>query len=112
MRSGVGILAIAISVLVSVQAAIRDSPQGRPATASPPWGGRCGLTSALSVAFIPPMTARIDVAPESDHEFRVTVTDGAGRTVHRVNVPAPYYEKLTGRRVAAKELVRLSFEFL
>ena len=58
------------------------------------------------------MTARIDVAPESDHEFRVTVTDGAGRTVHRVNVPAPYYEKLTGRRIAAKELVRLSFEFL
>ena len=33
-------------------------------------------------------------------------------TVHRVTVPASYYEKLTGRRVAVEELVRLSFEFL
>jgi len=52
------------------------------------------------------------VSPESEQDFRVTVTDGAGRSVHRVTVPAPYYEKLTGRRIAAKELVRLSFEFL
>jgi 4-hydroxyphenylpyruvate dioxygenase-like putative hemolysin len=59
-----------------------------------------------------PVAARIEVSPESEHEFRVTVTDGAARTVHRVTVPASYYEKLTGRRIGAKELVRLSFEFL
>jgi len=58
------------------------------------------------------VAARIDVTPESEHEFRVTVTEGTGGTVHRVTVPEPYYAKLTGRRVTAKELVRLSFEFL
>src|SRR5437867_553798 len=73
---------------------------------------RGGLTSALPAVLIPPVAARIEVSPESDTEFRVTVTEGAGRTVHRVTVAAPYYEKLTGGRVAAKELVRLSFEFL
>jgi hypothetical protein len=66
----------------------------------------------VPAVLIPPVAARIEVSPEGDTEFRVTVTEGAGRTVHRVTVPAPYYEKLTGRRVAAKELVRLSFEFL
>src|SRR5213593_1751459 len=73
---------------------------------------RPGLTSALSAVLIPLVAARIEVSPESEHEFRVTVTDAAERTFHRVTVPAPYYEKLTGRRIAAKELVRLSFEFL
>jgi len=70
------------------------------------------LTSALPAVLISPVAARIEVSPESDHEFRVTVIDGVQRTVHRVTVSASYYEKLTGRRIAAKELVRLSFEFL
>ena len=61
---------------------------------------------------MPLVAARIDVIPESEHEFRVTVTEGTGRTVHRVTLSEPYYGKLTGRRVAAEELVRLSFEFL
>ena len=73
---------------------------------------RHGLTSALPAVLILPVAARIEVSPESEHEFRVTVTDAAARTVHRVTVPAPYYEKLTGRRITAKALVRLSFEFL
>ena len=58
------------------------------------------------------MAARIDVVPESEHAFKVTVTEGPGHTVHRVNVPAAYHEKLGAGRVAAAELVRLSFEFL
>ena len=57
------------------------------------------------------MAARIEVTPERDG-FRVTVTEGKGSTVHRVTVPAGYCEALTGRRIPAEELVRLSFEFL
>ena len=61
---------------------------------------------------MPLVAARIDVTPESEHEFHVTVTEGTGRTVHRVTVPDACYEKLTGRRVIPGELVRISFEFL
>jgi len=58
------------------------------------------------------MIASIAVSPESADVFRVTVTERETHTVHRVTVPASYYEKLTGQRVAVEELVRLSFEFL
>ena len=46
---------------------------------------------------MPLVAARIDVTPESEHEFRVTVTEGTGRTVHRVTVPDAYYEDVRRR---------------
>ena len=48
---------------------------------------------------------RADAHPERGLE-------AARARLHRVTVPASYYEKLTGRCVAVEELVRLSFEFL
>ena len=43
--------------------------------------------------------------------FKVTVKDGT-TTNHTVSVNPSYYEKLTGGRISAEELVERSFEFL
>ena len=43
--------------------------------------------------------------------FEVTV-ERATTTTHKVTVTAPYYEKLTGKRVTPEVLVEKSFRFL
>jgi len=43
--------------------------------------------------------------------FKVTVKGGT-TTNHKVSVNPSYYEKLTGGRISAEELVERSFEFL
>ena len=53
----------------------------------------------------------ITVQPIDKNTFRVTV-EGRTTTTHRVTVGSSYYEKLTGKRVAAEVLVEKSFEFL
>jgi hypothetical protein len=56
--------------------------------------------------------ARIQVDPVDAGTFRVTVSEGGGRTVHTVTVDPAYHRHLTGGGVATEELVRRSFEFL
>jgi hypothetical protein len=56
--------------------------------------------------------ARIAVDREGADVFRVTISEREARSVHRVTVPAAYYDTLTGGRVPVEDLVRLSFEFL
>ena len=53
----------------------------------------------------------IQVAKISETMFKVTV-GGRTTTTHTVTVSLDYYEKLTGGRVTADELVEKSFEFL
>ena len=55
---------------------------------------------------------RIDVQPESDTAFVVTIADGEEQTAHRVTVPAEFATRLQGPAASTEELVRLSFEFL
>ena len=43
--------------------------------------------------------------------FEVRV-EGATTTTHEVTVTAPYYEKLTGKRVSPEVLLEKSFRFL
>jgi hypothetical protein len=58
------------------------------------------------------VAAKIQVEKGAEGEFLVTVSDGRGQTSHRVSLAADYYQKLTGGKVAAEELLRKSFEFL
>ena len=53
----------------------------------------------------------IQVAKINETTFKVTV-EGRTATTHTVTVSLDYYEKLTGGRVTADELVEKSFEFL
>ena len=53
----------------------------------------------------------IQVAKINETMFKVTV-GGRTTTTHTVTVSLDYYEKLTGGRVTADELVEKSFEFL
>jgi len=53
----------------------------------------------------------ITVNKINDTTFEVTVEERI-TTVHKVTVPAHYYEKLTGNKVGPEELVEKSFEFL
>jgi hypothetical protein len=53
----------------------------------------------------------IAVRKIDDSTFEVTV-EGRATTMHRVTVPASYYQKLTGGRVTPEVLVVRSFEFL
>ena len=55
---------------------------------------------------------KIDVQPESDTAFVVTIVDGEEHTTHRVTVPAEFATRLQGPAASTEELVRLSFEFL
>lgn len=55
-------------------------------------------------------TLRVEKAKEG--EFRVTVTEAGSHSSHRVTLTPDYYQKLTGGRISAEELVRRSFEFL
>ena len=58
------------------------------------------------------MAARIEVEQAKGDDFRVTVSEGGGRTVHTVTVEPAYAQRLTGGAVTPEELVRRSFEFL
>ncbi len=53
----------------------------------------------------------IQVTKINETTFKVTV-EGRTTTTHTVTVSLDYYEKLTGGRVTADELVEKSFEFL
>ncbi len=58
------------------------------------------------------MPATIQLEKKKEGEFLVTVTEGRSQSSHRVTVRQDYYEKLSGGKVSAEELVRRSFEFL
>ena len=53
----------------------------------------------------------VTVKPIDSTTFEVMV-ERATTTTHKVTVTAPYYEKLTGKRVAPEVLVEKSFRFL
>ncbi len=56
--------------------------------------------------------AKIEVETVTDDEFRVRVIDHQGRSHLRVTVAAADCQRLTGGRIGAEELIRLSFKFL
>ncbi len=58
------------------------------------------------------MPATLQVEQQKEGEFLVTVTEGKSQSSHHVSVRQDYYEKLSGGKVSAEELVRRSFEFL
>jgi hypothetical protein len=58
------------------------------------------------------MNANISVGPISSSEFRVTISENATRSSHRVTLQREDYDRLTAGKVAPEELVRMSFEFL
>jgi len=53
----------------------------------------------------------VTVKPIDSTTFEVMV-EKATTTTHKVTLTAPYYEKLTGKRVAPEVLVEQSFKFL
>jgi hypothetical protein len=53
----------------------------------------------------------IKVERVDSNTFKVVVQQGT-TTTHTVTVTPDYYEKLTGKKVAAEQLVEKSFEFL
>jgi len=58
------------------------------------------------------MAAKIEVERTGDGEFNVRVIEGASESSHRVTVKPEDYQRLSGGRVEAPELVRRSLEFL
>ena len=58
------------------------------------------------------MAAKIDVQQIANGEFDVRVTEGGSQSSHRVTVKPEDYQRLTGGKLQAQELVRRSFEFL
>lgn len=58
------------------------------------------------------MAAQIQVEQLGEEEFRVRVKEGASQTEHRVTLKKEDYNRLTGGKAEASELVRRSFEFL
>ena len=55
----------------------------------------------------------IEEQPKGDGwECRVTVAEGASKTVHTVTVQKSCRDKLAGAEISAEQLVRKSFEFL
>jgi hypothetical protein len=53
----------------------------------------------------------VTVTPIDSTTFEVMV-ERATTTTHKVTVTAPYYEKLTGKRITPEILVEKSFRFL
>jgi hypothetical protein len=53
----------------------------------------------------------IKITQASDNTFHVSIFSGTP-TEHTVRVEQKYYQKLTGGRTSAEELVHKSFEFL
>jgi hypothetical protein len=58
------------------------------------------------------MAARIVVERIGDGEFSVRVVEGTSESSHRVTLKPEDYQRLSGGKVEAQELVRRSFEFL
>ena len=58
------------------------------------------------------MQTNISVEAIGDTEFRVTVSEGATQSEHRVTVKKKDYERITSGKVDPGELVKMSFEFL
>ena len=58
------------------------------------------------------MAARIVVERIGDSEFSVRVVEGTSESLHRVTLKPEDYQRLSGGKVEAQELVRRSFEFL
>jgi len=58
------------------------------------------------------MTAKIEVEPAGEGQFRVRVVEGKSETSHRVTIKAEDYDRLTGKKVSEPELIRHAFEFL
>ena len=54
----------------------------------------------------------IEIEKNEEGNFRVIVHEGNSQSSHTVTLEPDYYEKLTGGRVSAEELVHKSFEFL
>ena len=58
------------------------------------------------------MSATLQIEKQKEGEFLVMVTEGKSQSSHRVTVRQDYYEKLSGGKISAEDLVRRSFEFL
>ena len=54
----------------------------------------------------------IEIEKTDAETFRVTVTEGSGRTTHEVTVPAGVHRRLTGGSASIERLLQASFEFL
>ena len=58
------------------------------------------------------MPTTIHVEPSGPGRFRVTVNEGASKSIHTVSLSPDYYEKLTGNQVPEEILIERSFHFL
>lgn len=58
------------------------------------------------------MAVKIDVQPAGENQFRVRLIEAKSGTRHVVTVTPENYQRLTGGKVDAAQLVRCSFEFL
>ena len=58
------------------------------------------------------MADQIEVETISEETFRVRVSNGKIETSHTVTLRRPDYERLSGEKVEAAELVRMAFQFL
>jgi hypothetical protein len=58
------------------------------------------------------MAAGITVEHVQGDDFRVTVREGGGRTVHTVTIDPAYARRVAGDGVSREDLARRSFEFL
>jgi hypothetical protein len=70
------------------------------------------LTPVRGIALSLPVDAGIKVEPDGDGRFRVTIRERSKQTTHQVTVSPAYLQQLTGGRISAEALVRMSFEFL
>ena len=58
------------------------------------------------------MPATIHVEPFGSGRFRVTISEGASKSIHTVSLSPGYYEKLSGKQVSEEVLIERSFQFL
>ena len=70
------------------------------------------LGAATSLPVGSSRSSRIQVEEVKAGEFRVRVIEGKSESSHRVSVSAEDYNRLTGGKIEAPELVKRSFQFL
>ena len=58
------------------------------------------------------MSANVVVRALERTKFQVTIEEGRSPSSHTVTLTPEYHQKLTGGKLSAEELVRLSFDFL
>ena len=58
------------------------------------------------------MAAEISIEKVKDGEFRVRIKEGRSESRHRVTLSEAEYQRLSGGKIDAGELIRRSFEFL